>query len=150
MHLRAQVPEEVVADALIHQRSRQQVLAKRSLEVWLVLQYLVERYKKRKRQRNLIQRNHVLLFTTHTHTRWARIPEVQVRIPSRGMGTFSPHAVSSIFRLSLTHKHAGAHTRTRTRTHTHTHTRTHARTHTHAHTHTHTHTHTQNTCTVKH
>ena len=55
--------------------------------------------------------------------RWARIPEVQVRIPSRGMGTFSPHAISSIFRLSLTH------------THTHTHARTHARTHAHTHTH---------------
>ena len=35
---------------------------------------------------------------------WARIPEIiQVRIPSRAMGTFFPHAVSSIFRLSLTH-----------------------------------------------
>ena len=33
---------------------------------------------------------------------WARIPEIQVRIPSRAMGTFSPHTVSSIFRLSLT------------------------------------------------
>ena len=44
---------------------------------------------------------------------WARIPEIQVRIPSRAMGTFFPHAVSSIFRLSLTHTH----------THTHTHTR---------------------------
>ena len=29
-------------------------------------------------------------------------PEVQVRIPSRAMGTFFPHTVSSIFRLSLT------------------------------------------------
>ena len=43
------------------------------------------------------------------------------------MGTFFPHTVSSIFRLSLTHTH----------THTHTHARTHARTHTHTHTHTH-------------
>ena len=51
---------------------------------------------------------------------WARIPEIQVRIPSRAMGTFFPHTVSSIFRLSLTHKH----------THTHTRARTHARTHT--------------------
>ena len=42
---------------------------------------------------------------------WERIPEIQVRIPSRAMGTFFPHTVSSIFRLSLTH----------TRTHTHTH-----------------------------
>ena len=33
---------------------------------------------------------------------WARIPEIQVRIPSRVMGTFFPHTVSSIFRLSLT------------------------------------------------
>ena len=33
---------------------------------------------------------------------WARIPEIQVRIPSRAMGTFFPHTVSSIFRLSLT------------------------------------------------
>ena len=43
---------------------------------------------------------------THTHTRvrarWVRFPEIQVRILSRGMGTFFPHAVSSIFRLSLT------------------------------------------------
>ena len=52
---------------------------------------------------------------THTHARarvvvqsealWARIPEIQVRIPSRAMGTFFPHTVSSIFRLSLTHTH---------------------------------------------
>ena len=28
---------------------------------------------------------------------WARIPEIQVRIPSRAMGTFFPHTVSSIF-----------------------------------------------------
>ena len=41
----------------------------------------------------------------HTHTLWARIPEIQVRIPSRAMGTFFPHTVSSIFRLSLTHVH---------------------------------------------
>ena len=34
---------------------------------------------------------------------WARILEIQVRIPSRAMGTFFPHTVSSIFRLSLTH-----------------------------------------------
>ena len=44
--------------------------------------------------------------------RWARIPETQARIPSRAMGTFFPHTVSSLFRLSLTHTH----------THTHTHT----------------------------
>ena len=50
---------------------------------------------------------------------WARIPEIQVRIPSRAMGTFFPHTVRSIFRLSLTH------------THTHTHARTHARTRAH-------------------
>ena len=49
---------------------------------------------------------------------WARIPEIQVRIPSRAMGTFFPHTVSSIFRLSLTHTHTHAHTNTRTRTHT--------------------------------
>ena len=36
---------------------------------------------------------------------WARIPEIQVRIPSRAMGTFFPHTVSSIFRLSLRHTH---------------------------------------------
>ena len=36
---------------------------------------------------------------------WARIPEIQVRIPSRAMGTFFPHTVSSIFRLSLTRTH---------------------------------------------
>ena len=35
----------------------------------------------------------------------ARIPEIQVRIPSRAMGTFFPHTVSSIFRLYLTHTH---------------------------------------------
>ena len=35
---------------------------------------------------------------------WARIPEIQVRIPSRAMVTFFPHTVSSIFRLSLTHR----------------------------------------------
>ena len=59
------------------------------------------------------------LAHTHTHTLtggvpavvvqsealWARIPEIQVRIPSRAMGTFFPHTVSSIFRLSLTHTH---------------------------------------------
>ena len=39
---------------------------------------------------------------------WARIPEIQVRIQSRAMGTFFPHTVSSIFCLSLT----------QTRTHT--------------------------------
>ena len=50
-----------------------------------------------------------------------RIPEVQVRIPSKGMGTFFPHTVSSTFRLSLTHTH--------THTHTHTPKRTNARTH---------------------
>ena len=41
---------------------------------------------------------------------WARIPEIQVRIPSRAMGTFFPHTVSSIFRLSLTHTHTHTHT----------------------------------------
>ena len=43
---------------------------------------------------------------THTHTH---------RIPSRGMGTFFPHTVSSICRVSPTHTH----------THTHTHQLTH-------------------------
>ena len=33
---------------------------------------------------------------------WARIPEIQVQIPSRAMVTFFLHTVSSIFRLSLT------------------------------------------------
>ena len=32
-----------------------------------------------------------------------------------GMGTFFPHAVSSIFRLSLTHTHTHTHTHTRYR-----------------------------------
>ena len=41
---------------------------------------------------------------THTHT-WARFPEVQVRIPSRGMGTFFRSCHQPIFRLSLTHTH---------------------------------------------
>ena len=45
---------------------------------------------------------------------WARIPEIQVRIPSRAMGTFFPHTVSSIFRLSLTRTHARTHARTHT------------------------------------
>ena len=45
---------------------------------------------------------------THTHTLWARIPEIQVRILSRAMGTFFPHTVSSIFRLSLTHTHVNS------------------------------------------
>ena len=40
-----------------------------------------------------------------SEARWARIPEIQVRIPSRAMGTFFSHTVSSIFRLSLTHTH---------------------------------------------
>ena len=40
-----------------------------------------------------------------SETLWARIPEIQVRIPSRAMGSFSPHTVSSIFRLSLIHTH---------------------------------------------
>ena len=67
---------------------------------------------------------------------WARIPEIQVRIPLRAMGTFFPHTVSSIFRLSLTLTH------THTHTHLHIHTGTHtcARTHTHTHAQTHTHT----------
>ena len=39
----------------------------------------------------------------------ARVPEVQVRISSRALGTFFPHTVSSIFRLSLTHTHAHKH-----------------------------------------
>ena len=47
-----------------------------------------------------------------SEARWARIPEVQVPISSRGKGTFFPRAVGSIFRLSLTNTH----------THTHTHT----------------------------
>ena len=59
---------------------------------------------------------------------WARIPEIQVRIPSRAMGTFFPHTVSSIFRLSLTHTH------THTYTHTHTHEWTIVDTCMHAHT----------------
>ena len=44
------------------------------------------------------------LSLTHTKSEalWARIPEIQVRIPSRAMGTFFPHTVSSIFHLSLT------------------------------------------------
>ena len=42
-----------------------------------------------------------------------RIPEVQVRIPSRGRGTFFPHAVSSIFRHSLTHTHTHIQTQRR-------------------------------------
>ena len=50
-----------------------------------------------------------------SEARWARIPEIQVRIPLRAMGTFFPHTVSSIFRLSLTHTHtlarAGNHTK---------------------------------------
>ena len=50
------------------------------------------------------------------HYIWARIPEIQVRIPSRAMGTFFPHTVSSIFRLSLTHTH----THTLSLSHTHT------------------------------
>ena len=44
---------------------------------------------------------------THTHTleaQWAHTLEAQVRIPSRGMGTFFAHTVSSIFRL-LRHTH---------------------------------------------
>ena len=53
-------------------------------------------------------------FDTHTHTRWAHIPEVQVPIPSRGTCTFSPHAFSSIFvslslSLSLSHTHTHTH-----------------------------------------
>ena len=49
---------------------------------------------------------------------WARIPEIQVRIPSRAMGTFFPHSVSSIFRFSLTHTHAHKHTHEYKHTHT--------------------------------
>ena len=41
-------------------------------------------------------------LVVQSEARWARISEVQVRIPSRGMDSFFPHAVSSIFRLSLT------------------------------------------------
>ena len=37
-----------------------------------------------------------------SEARWARIPEIQVRIPSRAKGTFFSHTVSSIVRLSLT------------------------------------------------
>ena len=85
---------------------------------------------------------HMYMYTytqhihTHTHTH-THTPEVQVRIPSRGMGTFFPHAVSSIFRLFLTH------------THTHTHTAFTLRLSHTCHTfHTHTHTHTHNTHTT--
>ena len=46
-----------------------------------------------------------------SEARWARIPEIQVRIPSRAMGTFFPHTVSSIFRLSLTHTQTHDHQR---------------------------------------
>ena len=95
--------------------------------------------------------------------------------PVQGNGHFFPHAVSSIFRLSLTHTHIRhssgtffivthicrhrhrrrhrqtdrqTHTHTHAHTHTHTHTHTHARTHarTHAHTHTHTCTPLMHTC----
>ena len=52
-----------------------------------------------------------------SEARWARIPEIQVRIPSRAMGTFFPHTVSSIFRLSLTHTHRHARKHIHTRTH---------------------------------
>ena len=57
---------------------------------------------------------------------WVRIPETQVRIPSRAMGTFFPHTVSSIFRLSLTLTRTHTHTTLSlffilTHTHTHTH-----------------------------
>ena len=48
---------------------------------------------------------------------WARIPEIQVRIPSRAMGTFFPHTVSSSFRLSLTHTHTHIQKRTHKSTH---------------------------------
>ena len=52
---------------------------------------------------------------THTHTHTHTHP----RIPSRAMGTFFPHTVSSIFRLSLTHTtHAHRHTHARTHTET--------------------------------
>ena len=57
---------------------------------------------------------------------------VQVRIPSRGMDTFLPHTVSSIFRLSLTHTHTHAHARAHLHRGTHVHTHTHTHTHTHA------------------
>ena len=46
---------------------------------------------------------------THTHTH------------THTMGTFSPHTVSSIFRLSQTHTHTHTHTRVRARTHMCTH-----------------------------
>ena len=65
-------------------------------------------------------------LVVQSEARWARIPEIQVRIPSRAMGTFFPHTVSSIFRLSLTHTHT--HTQ-HTHTHTHTHTRARVLTH---------------------
>ena len=60
---------------------------------------------------------------THTHKSealWARIPEIQVRIPSRAMGTFSliPSALSFVF---LWHTHARTHAHARAHTHTHTH-----------------------------
>ena len=57
----------------------------------------------------------------YSAARWGRIPEVQVRIPSRAMGTFSPHNVSSFFRLSLTHTHTPTRTHAQTRTCVHTH-----------------------------
>ena len=53
------------------------------------------------------------LSLSHAHTRTHT--HAHTHTASRGMGTFFPHIVSSIFRLSLTHTH----------THTHTHTRTH-------------------------
>ena len=52
----------------------------------------------------------VLAVVVQSEALWARIPEIQVRIPSRAMGTFFPHTVSSIFRLSLTHTHTHTHT----------------------------------------
>ena len=95
-------------------------------ERW-VLEELLKRYRTHTHTHTCTHthtRTHARTHThTHTHTHvpavvvqsealWARIPEIQVRIPSRAMGTFFPHTVSSIFRLSLTHTHTHIHTHT--------------------------------------
>ena len=53
--------------------------------------------------------------------RWTRVPEVQVRIPSRGMGTFF-YSCRQLYLSSFSYTHIHAHTRTHMRACTHTHT----------------------------
>ena len=72
----------------------------------------------------------LLLWCNRTHARWACVPEVQVRIPSRGRWAFFPSCRQPyLSSFSDTHTHTHTHTHTNLHAHTRTHARTHAYTH---------------------